>query len=281
MKLTSFHSTSDCSDKFQRPFKVFLGMDKTSPILAEVMPIQFKDHSILSFAEHGPIPLPTTLSDVLHDKAPRPYTAKAFVDFVSCRHSTELLDFLVKAEDYHDLYVSLQSSFEDKEKTPQSVRVGDEWKHLMGTFISTGSPEELNLPWHARNQLLNLSDRSLPPRPDKLNFAIHHIHETLTSDILLPFLRSCPLSNDGAISPRPSSQSAGDPYNSQNALSLKQVQKYAPPAYCNGNWRTNHLYSLLAKVSDAFLWTWRYGTTFGKREKWHKAQVARRRRRSN
>jgi hypothetical protein len=156
-------------------------------------------------AEQKPISLPTILKDILSDKAPRPYTANAFFDFVSHTHCTESLDFIVKVQDYHNLYTSLQSFF-NKEVTQESAHVGKEWKYLMSTFISPGSPSELNLPSNIRDQLLSHFDPMLsPPRPDHLNPAVRHTSEMLTDNILIPFLRSSPISNNDTIPPWDSS----------------------------------------------------------------------------
>src|SRR3954453_18401537 len=108
-------------------------------------------------AEQKPISLPTILKDILSDKAPRPYTANAFFDFVSRKHCTESLDFIVKVQDYHNLYTSLQSFF-NKEVTRESAQGGKRWKYLMTTFISLVSPSELNLPSNIRDQLLSHFD---------------------------------------------------------------------------------------------------------------------------
>lgn len=199
--------------------------DRHRPNTGQAKPIQFLDHPITTVAADRPIILQTTLNEVLSDNAPRPYTAKAFADFISHRHCTELLDFIVKAQDYSDLYANLQYFFRKEEKTPESTRIEMKWKLLMRTFIFTGSPKELNLPWTARNQLLNqLGNNSdlvfSPPRPEKLNFAIRHIQETLACDVLIPFLRSYPLSSEAS-----SKRLNSNPSTSQTVLFLNPLPR--------------------------------------------------------
>jgi hypothetical protein len=142
--------------------------------------------------------LPTILEDILSDKAPRPYTADAFFDFVSCRHCTESLDFIVRVHDYYEQYAMLQPSFHQM-TTRQNARLGGEWRHLMGTFIAPGSVKEINLPSTIRNQLLSHNPIVSPPRPENLDSAFCHISEMLSHNILIPFLRSMPISDQEAI----------------------------------------------------------------------------------
>lgn len=179
-------------------------------------------------AEEMPISLPAILKDILSDKAPRPYTANAFFDFVSHKHCTESLDFIVKVQDYHNLYTSLQSFF-NRTVTRESARVGKEWRYLMSTFISPGSPSELNLPSNIRNQLLSHVDPMLsPPRPDHLDSAVRHTSETLTENILIPFLRSSPISNYDTIPPYHSSSHQWSGLSNSFTAEKKPVLRRSP-----------------------------------------------------
>lgn len=164
------------------------------------------DCSAALFAKKKPTSLPTILEDILSDKAPRPYSVNAFFDFVSHRHCTESLDFIVKVQDYHNLYTSLQYFF-NKKPTQESTLVREEWGYLMSAFVSPGSPCELNLPSSIRNELLSHDPMLTPPRPDHLESAVRHTCEMLTDNILIPFLREPRISNSDTspLLPSPSS----------------------------------------------------------------------------
>lgn len=165
------------------------------------MPLD-QDTSAPPSEEQISISLPTILQDILSGKAPRPYSANAFVDFVSQKHCSESLDFIVKVQDYHNLFTCLQTFF-NKRLTQEAIVVTEEWDYLIKTFISPGSPCELNLPSSIRNELLSHDSNPTPPRPDYLDSAVRHTAETLTDNILIPFLRSSPISNFDATPPVP------------------------------------------------------------------------------
>ncbi|KAJ5145899.1 uncharacterized protein N7515_000463 [Penicillium bovifimosum] len=166
-----------------------------------------QDSSAALQAEQKPISLPTILKDILSDKAPKPYTAGAFFDFAAAKHCTESIDFIVKAQNYHDLYPSLQSFMHEK-VTQEAASVGEEWGYLMRTFISPGSPCELNLPSSIRNELLSHDPMLIPPPPVDLEPAVQHTSETLIDNVLIPFLKSSPVLDSSAslTPPTPSNQ---------------------------------------------------------------------------
>jgi hypothetical protein len=138
-----------------------------------------------------PIALRSFLNDILCDDAPPPYTFKAFADFASRTHCTELLDFLFKAKDYRELHMSMRNFFNMTARTRQSARVGKEWNRLLSTFIFPGSPKELNLPAKARTELLEHHDvMKFPPSPDQLNITIQHVYELLIDNVLVEFIAS-------------------------------------------------------------------------------------------
>jgi len=133
-------------------------------------------------------------NNIISGHASAPYDFVSFVDFLSRNHCIETLDFLSEANAYSDSYHNSGISAHQGHMTPETRRLGKQWKTIMSTYISPGSPNELNLPDDIRNQLLNNHDVLIsPPNPSQLEATIHHARELLADGVLIPFINSIPM----------------------------------------------------------------------------------------
>ena len=132
-----------------------------------------------------------TLENILSDQSPKPYTLNAFLNFLTQNHCIETLDFTIDAKAYCDTYHMESASTSDDDMTLDSPLVGKLWKRLMTTYIYPGSPSEINLPSHMREQLLGFACEGASfPSSEQLSPVMNHAYESLTEDALVPFIRS-------------------------------------------------------------------------------------------
>lgn len=133
-------------------------------------------------------------NNIISGHASAPYDFESFVDFLSRNHCIETLDFLSEANAYSDSYHNSGISAHRGHMTPETRRLGKQWKTIMSTYISTGSPNELNIPEELRQELLNNHDVLIsPPNPSQLDPTIHHARELLADGVLIPFINSIPM----------------------------------------------------------------------------------------
>lgn len=133
-------------------------------------------------------------NNIISGHASAPYDFESFVDFLSRNHCIETLDFLSEANAYSDSYHNSGISAHPGHMTPETRRLGKQWKTIMSTYISTGSPNELNIPEDLRRELLNNHDVLVsPPNPTQLGPTIHHARELLADGVLIPFINSIPI----------------------------------------------------------------------------------------
>lgn len=166
----------------------------------------------LTLATGAYCPRRPTLSEVLANKAPPPYTLSAFMAYLSQNHCLETLEFTMDAKRYRKHYQSMTSSPGGSPITPSdesSSYVKMLWQRLMDAYIQPNGPREVNVPGAIREELLGLPTAFLPPHPDNLDTAVHIIHELMEESILIPFINSvgtefkpqypAPWENDGAF----------------------------------------------------------------------------------
>jgi len=133
-------------------------------------------------------------NNIISGHASAPYDFESFVDFLSRNHCIETLDFLSEANAYSDAYHNSVVSAHPGHMTPATRRLGKQWKTIMSTYISTGSPNELNIPDYLRQGLLSNHDVLIsPPNPTQLESTIHHARELLADGVLIPFINSIPM----------------------------------------------------------------------------------------
>ncbi|OQE15117.1 hypothetical protein PENSTE_c030G03923 [Penicillium steckii] len=158
------------------------------------------DHHRTPFLSDKPLPSRITLEDILSDESPRPYTFNAFLDFLTHNHCIETLVFISEAKNYRHAYGVYSVSTDDTNIVRHPTLVIKQWKRLMATYISPGSPNEVNLPGYIKNELLGTVDVSVsPPSPEQLEPAINHAYEILIEDALIPFIGSFHLAENQPI----------------------------------------------------------------------------------
>ncbi|KZZ94879.1 regulator of G-protein signaling [Moelleriella libera RCEF 2490] len=137
---------------------------------------------------------PPTLTEILLDVSPPPWTLSAFMAYLSQNHCMESLEFTLDSQRYAAFYDQLLTEIPP---SPESkARVCDWWNKLMQVYIVPCAPREVNIPAHVRDQLLKLPSGPFPPRPTELEEAGRIIYELMNDSLLVPFLQSvAPLSH--------------------------------------------------------------------------------------
>ena len=125
----------------------------------------------------------------MSDESPRPYTFNAFLDFLTQNHCIETLDFISEAKNYRHAYGAYSASTDNNNIVQDPTLVIKQWRRLIATYISPGSPNEVNLPDYIKDALLGIVDvTASPPSPKQLKPAINHAYEILIEDALVPFI---------------------------------------------------------------------------------------------
>lgn len=153
-----------------------------------------------------------TLSEILSNQAPPPYTLSAFMAYLSHNHCLETLEFTMDASRYRKHFNSLHPT-NGGPMTPDSdscqyVRML--WQRLLDAYIAPNGPREVNLPCGIRESLLNIPNQRTPPPPESLDPAVNIIYDLMEESVLMPFLNSC--SSIQAYSAPWESQSSEDLY---------------------------------------------------------------------
>ncbi|KAJ4365266.1 hypothetical protein N0V83_008885 [Neocucurbitaria cava] len=134
-----------------------------------------------------------TLSEILANTAPPPYTLSSFMAFLSQNHCLENLEFTMDASRYRKHYSKMINRNPGSPVSPLS----DEcayilmlWRRLIDAYIRESGPREVNLPAEVRDSLLALSDSYVPPHPSSLDEAVSKIYELMEESVLVSFLNS-------------------------------------------------------------------------------------------
>ncbi|KAH7311760.1 RGS domain-containing protein [Stachybotrys elegans] len=130
---------------------------------------------------------PPTLSEILRDVSPPPYTLTAFMAYLSQNHCMETLEFTLDSQRYSAFYDQLVSQ---NSNVDACNRVCALWEKLMQVYIVPCSPREVNIPSSVRDRLLALPTRPTPPHPSELDDAGRIIYELMNDSLLVPFLES-------------------------------------------------------------------------------------------
>lgn len=141
---------------------------------------------------HGPYcPRRPTLTEVLSNTAPPPWTLSAFMAYLSQNYCLETLEFTMDATRYRKHYekmaaqmagMPMSSDYEDCEY----VRML--WQRLLDAYIVPNGPREVNLPSNVRDDLLSLPNAVAPPPPESLDPAVKIVYELMDESVLVPFL---------------------------------------------------------------------------------------------
>jgi len=132
-----------------------------------------------------------TLSEVLSNTAPAPYTLSAFMAYLSQNHCLETLEFTMDASRYRKHFMSLggQEEFNGNGEACEFVR--SLWQRLLDAYIAPNGPREVNLPCGIRDCLLSVPNCKSPPSPETLDVAVAKVYELMEESVLIPFINSC------------------------------------------------------------------------------------------
>lgn len=133
---------------------------------------------------------PPTLSEILLDKSPPPWTLGAFMAYLSQNHCMETLEFTLDTQRYAAYYDKLVQAA-DLSLSPEAChRVCAWWHKLMQVYIIPCAPREVNIPARVRDRLLSLPSSPFPPHPCELEEASRIVYELMNDSLLVPFLQS-------------------------------------------------------------------------------------------
>ncbi|KAL8787589.1 MAG: hypothetical protein Q9213_002151 [Squamulea squamosa] len=146
---------------------------------------------------NGPyFPPRPTLSDVLSNSSPPPWTLSAFTAYLSQNHCLENLEFTMDAERYRDRYAVVAEQMDGKPMSAESKEcnyIRMLWKRLMDAYIIPDGPREINIPSDVRESLLSLPNDSAPPSPQELDAAAKIIYDLMEESVLVSFLNEIPV----------------------------------------------------------------------------------------
>ena len=140
-----------------------------------------------------------TLSEILADEAPPPWTLEAFTCYSAKNLCLENLEFIQDVERYKKEYNrALQRApassnhgekpLEARFSKNQKERLREMWTTLMIEYIAPSSPRELNLPSDIRSGLVSQHEASPIPSPEYLKPAVSKILELIQDSTLFSFL---------------------------------------------------------------------------------------------
>jgi hypothetical protein len=168
-----------------------------------------------------------TLSEVLSNTAPAPYTLSAFMAYLSQNHCLETLEFTMDAGRYRKHYNSATKTH-NPPSTKDCAYVRKLWQKLLDAYVVPNAPREVNLPCSIRDQLLSTSNSRAPPPPEALDSAVNLVHELMQESVLVPFLSECQSANvyqpptpaSSTYVPTPTSSSFGHHHGSDENIWL-------------------------------------------------------------
>lgn len=133
-----------------------------------------------------------SLSEVLSNTAPAPYTLSAFMAYLSQNHCLETLEFTMDAGRYRKHFNSITSN--EAPPTPDNegcAFVRMLWQRLLDAYIVPNGPREVNLPCTIRNHILSIPNNRTPPPPESLDSAVNIVYELMQESVLMPFISDC------------------------------------------------------------------------------------------
>lgn len=132
---------------------------------------------------------PPTLTEILLDVAPPPWTLSAFMAYLSTNHCMESLEFTLDLQRYAAIYDQHLAS-DHPASLDSNAQLGHLWDKLINVYVAPCSPREINIPSPVRDRLLRIPSRPEPPHPRTLEEAGRIIHELMNDSLLVPFLES-------------------------------------------------------------------------------------------
>ncbi|OTB01576.1 hypothetical protein M426DRAFT_63794 [Hypoxylon sp. CI-4A] len=135
----------------------------------------------------SPLSNPPSLTDILSNTAPPPWTLSSFMAFLSQNHCLETLEFILDAERYREAYYQITQGHASNGPT----QICSMWRKVIDAYIMPCAPREVNLPAHVRDRLLQLPCcRANPPDPSELDEASQIVRDLINDSVLVPFLES-------------------------------------------------------------------------------------------
>lgn len=132
---------------------------------------------------------PPTLSEILSNSSPPPWTLSAFMAYLSQNHCLETLEFTMEADRYRTEYNHVYQ--EQKDRGSEEVEyVCSLWIKLMEAYIVPCAPREVNLPCPVRDRLLGHPCSPAPPHPSQLDESVRIVYELMNDSVLVPFLEA-------------------------------------------------------------------------------------------
>ena len=132
---------------------------------------------------------PPTLSEILSNTSPPPWTLSAFMAYLSQNHCLETLEFTMEADryraEYSHVYQEQKAHLAEEDEYVCSL-----WVKLMEAYIVPCAPREVNLPCPVRDRLLGQPCSSTPPHPSQLDEAVRIVYELMNDSVLVPFLEA-------------------------------------------------------------------------------------------
>ncbi|KAH7137638.1 regulator of G-protein signaling [Dactylonectria macrodidyma] len=142
-----------------------------------------------------------TLSEILLDISPSPWTLRAFMAHLSQHHCEETLEFTLDTEDYASVYNQLAT--ESPMQRDRADRIISSWQKLIRIYITPGGPRQINISSRERDHLLNLPCGPPPPHPSELDESRRIIYNLMNDSILSPFLESVsPMQHESPLEER-------------------------------------------------------------------------------
>ena len=153
---------------------------------------------------------PPTLTEILLDVSPPPWTLSAFMGYLSQNHCMETLEFTLDSQRYAACYDQL--SGENPHSQESNAKVCGWWNKLIQIYIVPCAPREVNIPARVRDRLLSLPSGPSPPHPSELEEAGQIIFELMNDSLLLPFLQSvAPVQPTGQVEEQFAPKRRSDP----------------------------------------------------------------------
>lgn len=131
---------------------------------------------------------PPTLTEILLDASPPPWSLTAFMAYLSQNHCMETLEFTLDSQRYASYYQ--ERAAEAVPSADTTARLCALWEKLMQVYIVPCAPREVNIPARVRDHLLSVCYGPEPPHPSELDEAGRIIYELMNDSLLVPFLES-------------------------------------------------------------------------------------------
>ena len=135
-----------------------------------------------------------TLTEILSNTAPPPWTLSAFTAYLSQNHCLENLEFVKDAERYRQRYAVLQHEMSDmldplNDEAEDAEPLGRLWARMVNSYLERETPREINIPSDVRDQLLSYAAADAdPPPPEVLDPAIKVVYDLMNESVLMTFI---------------------------------------------------------------------------------------------